>query len=177
MNRAWLCVFSLCALACAGRSGPDPETPAQKPMVAEAPEPDPQPVGDPPPRTEVSEASESSIPCERPEEYGPVVVDVALYGKRRGASASRFSEIVSQKAEAIEACGVRGSLQELLRLRCDDGSNPFKSAEQAHSSRSGNVGPGGRCGSIVDLYRVPCPEKTYDVYIDMYICAGATEAS
>jgi hypothetical protein len=139
------------------------------PTAAKA-EPDPQPVADPPPRSE-------AVTCERPDEFGPVMVDIQLYGKRRGASAKRFSELVTTKAEPIEACGVRGSLVELVRLRCDDGSNPFGSLEEAHASRAGNVGAGGRCGSIVDLYKVPCPEKTYDVYVDMYVCVSSTEAS
>lgn len=104
-------------------------------------------------------------------------LDAASYSRRRGASATRFSTVPTKKEEPLEACGVRGSLEALLRLRCDDGSNPFKSPEEAHASRSGNVGAGGRCGSIVDVYRVPCREQTYEVFIDMYVCPTESTAS
>lgn len=104
-------------------------------------------------------------------------LDAASYSRRRGASATRFSTVPTKKEEPLEACGVRGSLEALLRLRCDDGSNPFKSPEEAHASRSGNVGAGGRCGSIVDVYRVPCREQTYEVFIDMYVCPAESTAS
>mgnify|MGYP000184427269 CR=1 FL=1 len=45
---------------------------------------------------------------------------------------------------------------------------------QAHASRAGNVGPGGRCDSIIDRYEVPCAEKTYAVYVDSYVCLPGT---
>jgi len=173
---ALVSLLSLCAVGCAAPPTAKPEAPIQTSKVSPASEPDPQPVADPPPRSKSTPVAQA-ISCERPDTYGPVWVDPAAYASRRGAAQQKFSEIVSTKAEPIEACGVLGSVNELLRLRCDDGSNPFQTKEAAHDSRSGNVGPGGRCGSIVDLYRVPCPEKTYSVFIDMYICAGPTQAS
>ncbi len=104
--------------------------------------------------------------CERPEGlFGPVVRDDALH-----AEASRFSQLGTTTSTPVEACGIEGQLQALLRMTCDDGSSPFSSAAQAHDARSGNLGAGGRCGSIIDLYQVPCPEATYPVHIDMYVC-------
>ncbi|MFO8072433.1 MAG: hypothetical protein R6V85_11220 [Polyangia bacterium] len=32
-----------------------------------------------------------------------------------------------------------------------------------------------RCGRIVDLYVVPCPEKDYEIYMDMYHCSPLDE--
>ncbi|MGE0870359.1 MAG: hypothetical protein AB7P03_17470 [Kofleriaceae bacterium] len=40
------------------------------------------------------------------------------------------------------------------------------------SKRSGSVGPGGRCNSIIDLYKVGCPDGDVSVYIDVYMCAA-----
>jgi hypothetical protein len=63
----------------------------------------------------------------------------------------------------------------IQRLECDDGSHPFSSLGQAQSARVGNVGPTGRCGAIVDQYEVRCPEKTYEIFIDMYHCGPGEE--
>jgi hypothetical protein len=111
--------------------------------------------------------------CEDHDALAPVRVDEA--GSRHGAATERFSQIGTSKEQPIEVCGVKGQLQWLARVRCDDGSNPFQSLEQAHASRDGNVGPGGRCGGTIDLYRVPCPEKEYEVYMDLYMCAAGEE--
>jgi hypothetical protein len=171
--------FLMSLVACASRPAPPPETPATPVSVAKPPEePDPEPTEEAPERASAPPPAElAKIKCERANDFSPVVLDAASYPNRRGATASRFSEVPTTKEEPLEACGVKGSLEALLRLRCDDGSNPFPSREAAHGSRSGNVGAGGRCGSIVDLYQVPCREQTYKVFIDMYMCPGASTAS
>lgn len=90
----------------------------------------------------------------------------ASYGHRD----AKFSDSPSTVARPIEVCGMPDQLGYLTRLTCDDGSHPFASRDDADASRVGNVGKGGRCGRIVDHYQVPCPEKTYDVFIDPYRC-------
>lgn len=63
----------------------------------------------------------------------------------------------------------------LTALACEGGRNPFNgNLHAAHASRRGNVGPDGRCGSILDVYEVPCTEQTYDVYADMFFCSERT---
>jgi hypothetical protein len=70
-----------------------------------------------------------------------------------------------------EECGLKTVLFRLVALRCDNGSNPFgKDLRVAHASRTGSFGPGGRCDSIIDRYDVPCPERTYQVFADGYVC-------
>jgi hypothetical protein len=102
---------------------------------------------------------------------GPVLVSESVYTGRGGLDAVRFSELNSTKQRPLEECGLRTVLQRLATLTCDDGSNPFKGdLQSAHQSRAGNVGPGGRCDSILDRYEVPCPERSYSVYADMYLC-------
>lgn len=110
--------------------------------------------------------------CHRPEMFGPAVVAADVYGAWVGATATKFSSLgVSTKDKPLEECGLRAVLERLVSLKCDDGSNPFAgNLQKAHMSRSGNVGPGGRCMSIIDRYEVPCPEQTYTVFADMYVC-------
>ena len=63
----------------------------------------------------------------------------------------------------------------LAFLKCNDGSRPFKGdANAAHDSRRGNVGPGGRCGRIIDVYIAHCPEGDYEVFGEMYFCSQDT---
>jgi hypothetical protein len=115
-----------------------------------------------------------AIACERPDPLGPIIVTATQYARRHAATATRYSAVASTKEQPAEVCGIGAGVELLLSLTCDDGTNPFGGDfSKAHSSRAGNVGSGGRCGSIVDKYVVPCPEATYDIYIDSYICADA----
>ncbi|HUQ02478.1 MAG TPA: hypothetical protein VM261_08285 [Kofleriaceae bacterium] len=103
----------------------------------------------------------------------PIAMPRDEWTKRKAATVTRFSQATSTKEEPIETCGIwedEGQLDWLMSMRCEDGSQPFDGAHQAHASRAGNVGAGGRCGSIIDLYEVPCPEGTYSIYIDAYVC-------
>jgi len=71
---------------------------------------------------------------------------------------------------------IRAASRRLVSLRCNDGSNPFAGDLQAaHMSRAGSFGPGGRCDSIIDRYDVKCPEATYQVFADMYLCTPGVE--
>jgi hypothetical protein len=102
---------------------------------------------------------------------GPVIAPEAIYAGRTGHDSTRFSQLNTSLQRPLEECGLRAILQRLATLTCDDGSSPFKGdLRAAHASRAGNLGPGGRCGSIVDQYDVPCREKTYAVHADMYLC-------
>ena len=113
----------------------------------------------------------AEIACNRPyERDDSVYVTAQQFERRYGATAEKFSEVQSTVEKPVEVCGIPEELEFLTRLRCDDGSNPYPDGRAAHFSRRGSVGLGGRCGSLIDLYPVPCPEKTYEVYIDVYIC-------
>jgi len=92
------------------------------------------------------------------------------WNQRRGAASRHYSDIATTKAEPIEVCGIAAEMDWLLAVTCDDGSQPFTDFDHAHASRVGNVGPGGSCGAIIDLYEVPCPEQVYSIYIDAYVC-------
>jgi len=90
--------------------------------------------------------------------------------QRYYAGVTTLTAATTSKEKPVEACGVEGQLAWLMRATCADGSHPFKDDDTAHDARVGNVGPGGRCESIIDLYEVPCPEKTYEIYMDLYVC-------
>lgn len=117
-----------------------------------------------------SETMAADPECPRPEFGGPVVLAPEAAAQRHGSAVSRFSALQSSMEHPAEVCAVTGSIALLRRLECDDGSKAFLSDEQAYASRSGSVGPGGRCHSVLDLYKVACPGASYDVYIDMYQC-------
>ncbi len=118
-----------------------------------------------PPDDEVSE-----IDCDRPHGSDNVYVTAEQFAKRLGASAKKFSEVRSTLARPAEVCGVSQELDLLTRLRCNDGSNPYRDRRAAHRSRRGSTAPAGRCGSPIDAYEVPCPEAFYRVHIDIHIC-------
>jgi hypothetical protein len=128
-----------------------------------------------PPRQPDEEPAQSgAAQCMRPEMFGPAVVPAATYAARTGATAHKFSELITSRERPLEECGLEAVLRRLATLTCNDGTNPFKGdLRAAHASRLGNTGPGGRCGSILDHYRAPCTEKTYDVHADMYFCTDA----
>ncbi len=166
-TRIALLLVPLVSLGCQPKkpaNPPDDSTSgATQSVEAEGEQPE---AGDPPAAAEVE-----PLTCERPEQFGPVIVTADQYAHRYAATATRFSEVSSTREQPAEVCGIGAGVELLMTLKCDDGSSPFADFMTAHSSRVGNVGSAGRCGSIVDLYQAPCPEKTYEVYIDSYICA------
>jgi hypothetical protein len=135
----------------------------------------------PPPRSAAATApplpAEGQLACTRPDVFGPVMIPAAAYRARIGVDAERFSDLTTTKERPLEECGLKTVLRRLTSLRCDDGSNPFGGdLRAAHASRAGNVGPGGRCDDIIDRYVVKCPEASYSVFADMYICTVGAEA-
>jgi hypothetical protein len=94
----------------------------------------------------------------------------AAWEKRKGAGVTHFVDALSTKAEPIKVCGIPAENDWLMATACNDGSHPFTDRHEAEAARVRNVGPGGRCHSIIDLYRVHCPEATYDIYLDGYVC-------
>ena len=140
------------------------------------PEPAPPPAGDAaqPAGDAAKPAGDAAQPADptadkaacanRPSMFGPFALDEAQAQARYGANAKTFADAPTTKARAIEVCGIPASQQWLRGTACADGS-PGK-----QNGRTGSVGPGGRCGAIIDHYTVTCPEGDHDVYIDIYMC-------
>ena len=113
---------------------------------------------------------DASMCSNRPDELGPAQLTGAQTSERYGTGVTALASITTSQAHPIEVCGVGGEMAWLRQSTCADGSHPYSSAENPDDSRAGDTGPGGRCNSIIDLYKVKCPEQTYDVYADMYLC-------
>ena len=156
--------------ACGGKPAPTPTTP--RPSPAQPPGGDKtKPGGDAPTGEAMGKAGDGgdaaadpAVCASRTDMFGPFALDEAQARRRYGANAKRFADAPTTKDRAIEVCGIPASRQWLRGTSCADGS-PAK-----QNGRSGSVGPGGRCGAIIDLYSVTCPEGDYDVYIDIYMC-------
>jgi hypothetical protein len=165
-----LVLVSLMA-ACGGSS----PAPVESPAPAGEGEPDGQPPpgapADPPPAGENAPTWTDTSACsQRPDQFGPVTLTASQATGRYGHGSTRFDQVLSSKERAVEVCGPSGELDWLFSTSCSDGSHPFADRATAHAARRGSVGGGGRCGSVIDHYAVPCPEQTYDVYMDMYMC-------
>jgi hypothetical protein len=102
--------------------------------------------------------------------FGPITWPAGSADARWMVAETHVASVQSSIDVPVEVCGVGGELAWLLSLECPDGSKPYPSSQVAHASRIGSVGAGGRCGTIIDLYAVPCPDATYEVYMDMYQC-------
>lgn len=102
--------------------------------------------------------------------FGPIPWAEGTGDERWMFTETQVSSVLSSQQRPVEVCGVGGELQWLVGLTCPGGSHPYPDKQTAHASRVGNTGAGGRCGTIIDLYAVPCPDKQYEIYIDMYHC-------
>jgi hypothetical protein len=151
MNRICLCIV----IAACGAPAAKPATP--KPIAS---------TGTPttPTTTEAPGCSNRS------DEFGPYQLTREQAAHRTGAGATQAKSVTTTKELPVEVCGVGGENNYLASLACADGSHAYKGPGDVERSRRGNVGPGGRCHTIIDLYDVPCPEQTYEIYLDMYQC-------
>ena len=143
-------------------SGTEPTPPADGAAAGSASEPaqpggEASKPGDAPPLDKAACAK-------RPDMFGPVLLDEAQAQGRYGQNARTFADAPTTKERTIEVCGIPASRQWLRGTVCADGSSPRQ------NGRVGSVGPGGRCGSIIDLYTVTCPEGDLEVFIDIYMC-------
>lgn len=155
------CALVLALAACGGGGT------STKPTTPTNTQPPPGPVADAAP---AAVENDSSICASRPDEFGPIQLDAAHAAHRRGRDVTKFSAAQSSKDKPLEVCGVGQQQQWLMAATCDDGSRPYQDRRQIAESRRGNVGMGGTCGTIIDLYVATCPEKEYEVYLDMYHC-------
>jgi hypothetical protein len=124
--------------------------------------------------TGVTDADLSTpLPCPTaadPFSFGPVTWPEDQGNMRWQINATSVADAPNSKTRPVEVCGVGGELAWLMQVTCPDGTHPFSDPTSAHNARVGNVGPGGRCEKIIDLYIVPCSGSQYEVYMDMYHC-------
>lgn len=107
---------------------------------------------------------------------GPFSLTADEAKTRRGFDARLLSDVTSSLDSPVQVCGTAGELQWLTRITCKDGSRPWGGdSEKAHAARAGSTisNKASRCPNdslVIDRYVVPCPERAYDVYMDMYEC-------
>lgn len=127
-----------------------------------------------PPTERTGSASSPDEVCKRRED-GSFDLSSEDVLKRRGLGDRLFSDTVSTEEKPIEVCGLKGEIEWLTGVTCADGSRPWgRDMHKAHAGRHGSTAGAARCGDpfgpMVDIYEVPCPEKRYAVYMDMYEC-------
>jgi hypothetical protein len=158
------------AVACGG-SSPESAEPAAPTSATEPPAGDaPAPTAAPTPEQSSPSWTDTSVCAQRSDQFGPITLDARQATGRYGHGSTRFDQVLSSKERPVEVCGTGGELDWLFRTSCADGSHPFADRAAAHGARRGSLGGGGRCGSVIDAYDVPCPEQTYKVFMDMYMC-------
>jgi hypothetical protein len=149
MHRIWFVLLIGC-----GGSAPAPQTPPPSNTL---------PAGQQPPAAPAGLTQE--VCAQKPDEFGAVKLRDDQVALRRGTGVQKLSDLASTREAPIEVCSPAGQRAWLSSVTCAGGEKP------AGVQRSGSVGPGGTCGSIIDLYMVGCPEKQYEVFMDMYMCA------
>jgi len=160
-------------------AAPPPGDPAAPPPGDPA-APPPAPPVPPAPPPGYAEGVDLSTPLPCPVDprqlgFNPVPWPSGSAPTRWGHGWTDIARVRTSKARPIEVCTVRGQLRWLMSLRCPDGTPPYTNPRVAYSSRAGNVGPGGRCGRVIDRYRVPCSDRVYEVYLDLYHCTPEGE--
>jgi hypothetical protein len=100
----------------------------------------------------------------RPEKAGPFVLDASLAAQRRGTGARTYAEADSAKDRPVEVCGLEGARRWLEATRCPDGS------VARQEGRVGSVGLGGRCTTMIEKFKVGCPDGSINVFFDVHLC-------
>lgn len=147
------CLLFLAACGGASPQAATPESTASAPAEPVAPTEDPK-----------------AACANHPDELGPFQLTAEQATARYGATAAKFTDAPTTKDKAIEVCGIPAQQAWLMNTSCADGSKAFADRNQVAKSRRGNVGAGGRCGAIIDVYVANCPERQYEVHVDMYMC-------
>jgi len=106
----------------------------------------------------------TGVCANRPDDFGPFVLDARQAAMRYGLTAVKYTDAPSTQAKPVEVCGVRGEEDWLHSRQCAHG-HPGQ-----ESDIRGDTGPGGQCGAIIDLFTIQCPEGKVEILMDMYQC-------
>jgi hypothetical protein len=124
--------------------------------------------------TPSSSIEPAALDCKKQQPDGGIEVSNARALARRGYDDQRFSDRVSTADKPIEVCGYAQQLSWLTAMHCNDGSRPWgDDVEAAHAARRGSLQPDdidSSCLHPIDAYEVKCPEQTYIVYNNLYVC-------
>lgn len=152
MRLVWLVMVA----ACGGKAATTTTTPPPAPPANETGTT--EPVAPAP-------AADTNVCDQRSDAFGPYTLDEQQAAARYGQGAKKVTDAPTPAQDkAIEVCGIPASRAWLSSVTCAGGEKPKQ------LGRRGSVGVGGRCESIIDKYGLECPEQTYEVYIDIYMC-------
>lgn len=118
----------------------------------------------PPDASAVAPPSVNPFCANRPEKAGPFVLDATLAAQRRGTGAKTYADVDSTKAQPIEVCGMEGARIWLESTRCPDGSVGVQ------GGRFDSVGRGGRCDTMIERFKVGCPDGTLNIVFAVHFC-------
>lgn len=122
------------------------------------------PVSAPPDAALVVTPPGNPFCANRPEKAGPFVLDATLAAQRRGTGAKTYADVDSSKAQPIEVCGMEGARIWLEKTRCPDGSVGVQ------GGRFDSVGRGGRCDTMIERFKVGCPDGTLNIVFAVHFC-------
>jgi hypothetical protein len=105
----------------------------------------------------------------RPEKAGPFILDATLAGQRVGTGAKTYADVDPTKEKPVEVCGLEGARLWLENTKCPDGS------AGTQQGRVGSIGLGGRCNTMLEKFKVGCPDGSINVLIAVHFC-GPGEA-
>lgn len=100
----------------------------------------------------------------RPEKAGPFVLDATLAAQRRGTGAKTYADVEATREEPIEVCGLEGARRWLEATRCPDGS------VATQGGRFDSVGFGGRCNTMIERFKVGCPDGNLSIVFAVHFC-------
>ncbi len=100
----------------------------------------------------------------RPEKAGPFVLDATLAARRRGTGAKTYADVDSTKEQPIEVCGLEGARVWLEKTKCPDGSVGIQ------GGRFDSLGFGGRCNTMIERFKVGCPDGNLNVVFAVHFC-------
>jgi hypothetical protein len=164
-SSCWIAVAVACGSA--QRPAPTPSAPTPTPS---APTPTPTAPTPTPTAPTPTPTAADALCANQPDPLGPWILTADQAKQRVGTGVTALASITTSKEHPVEVCGVEAENEWLAATTCGDGSHPYPGPDAVEASRAGNVGAGGRCGGIIDRYQVRCPERTYDVFIDMNLC-------
>lgn len=160
--RGSIVIAVLALVGCPKKQTTKPDDP--KPADAgtdPTPSPDAREGSDPPPRPE---PRVDPMCAHRPEKAGPFLLDATQTMQRNGYAADKITEADSTKEHPIEVCGLEGARKWIAAARCPDGS--VASGE----GRVGSVGLGGRCNTMIEKFKVSCPDGPINVFFAVHFC-------
>lgn len=100
----------------------------------------------------------------RPEKAGPFILDATLAAQRKGTGAKTYADVEATKEQPVEVCGMEGARMWMEATKCPDGSTGRQ------GGRFDSIGLGGRCNTMIERFKVGCPDGTINIVMAVHFC-------